>query len=536
MSKFSLLLIIISVFLFVSCQKHNAETDVSIPLTTPQSSHESKVYFAKTLAKAVEQEPLLRIYLKQEALKMFDNDYDVFYQSVKNFTLSDGHTVYEKIAKYASSKDSLDLSIQSLPLLTMYVADLPELTPENWDTDNTIPVIAVESQNQEAKEDIKAFYGKNEAFEIPHGLIPAFRTIVIKDNERVLVRNQKENISKIAEASISKISNKDVFLVENGLSFCFADEVFNGLLNMNISLHNKSITTEDRGRPTYDGSTSYTRTIYLSTVQHLIDAMKSGVEWQRDNIYYGINPSAGVNSGPVRKNIKECLTSLRFKDGPDAYDKIGKDPGSPQPINGTTIAQSWTSGTYEFRLNVLINTKNGAGAETNKTFWVKPSDIFELGYRRHEGPRESSTLYYYEPYVVSAKIYVFPTPIPIEAWNLENVSLGWKLSLIKYNPQQTYTENVQHSSEFATNFEMNIGLGEKVKVGAKFGASAKWSNSQSYSITKTSGNNVFGDGIISFDEPVILNYSIGQNNMVLYNPYELDLGAVYISIEPRKVY
>ncbi|MNE78304.1 hypothetical protein D3C80_1746960 [compost metagenome] len=82
---------------------------------------------------------------------------------------------------------------------------------------------------------------------------------------------------------------------------------------------------------------------------------------------------------------------------------------------------------------------------------------------------------------------------------------------------------------------MNVGLGEKVKVGAKFGVSAKWSNSQSFSITRTSGNNIFGDAIVRFDEPVFLKYVI-NDNMVSYEPYELNLGAVYISIEPRKVY
>lgn len=530
-------------FLFVSCQKHNTETDLNLPLTTPQSSHESKVYFAKTLAKAVEQEPLLRIYLKQEALKMFDNDYDVFYQSVKNFTLSDGQTVYEKIAKYASSKDSLDLSIQSLPLLTMYVADLPELTPENWDTDNTIPVIAVESQNQEAKEDIKAFYGKNEAFEIPHGLIPAFRTIVIKDNERVICKeNDKIYVKNTSNNSLESSNytmdyNSNIFFHGDGLSFCFVDDIFNGLIKKNENTNTSkevNATAFPRPRDGYEINES-SRPVELSDVQHIINAIKSGTEWQRDNIYYGINPIAGINSGAIKRNIKECLTAIRFIDGPITYNKIGKEPGSPQPINGTSIAQSWTDGSYEFRLTALINTKNGAGAETNKTFYVKPSDIFNLTYVKTEGPR-GGTLKYYEPTVSSAKNYVLPNPIPIETWNLENVSLGWKLSLIKYNPQQSYTTNEQHSAEFATNFEMNIGLGEVIKVGAKLGMSAKWSNSQSFSITRTSGNNVFGDAIISFEEPIFLKYTIVNGSTVWYDPYELNLGAVYLTMEPRKVY
>src|SRR5574344_2787185 len=48
--------------------------------------------FAKILSSALNEEPDLRAFLKNEALKEFDMDYDVFYTSTKDVVVSGNRT------------------------------------------------------------------------------------------------------------------------------------------------------------------------------------------------------------------------------------------------------------------------------------------------------------------------------------------------------------------------------------------------------------------------------------------------------------
>ena len=52
--------------------------------TTTMDAESAKREFAKILSKAVSNEPSLRSFIKAEALKQFDKDYDVFYPFVKD--------------------------------------------------------------------------------------------------------------------------------------------------------------------------------------------------------------------------------------------------------------------------------------------------------------------------------------------------------------------------------------------------------------------------------------------------------------------
>lgn len=533
----------------LSCKKQHTEADkIDLKEEGKLTIRESKLYIAQTLAKALEKEPVLRGYLKTEALKKFDNDFDVFYQTVKNVSLSDGETFHSKLIKYASSKDSLSYSIEALPLLTFLLPELPDFNAENWDAANVIPFVAVEPESYSTKENIKAFYGQNQKFDIPFGLVPAEATIVIKDNERIIVNKGNNSYTKGASknslvSTNSVVNNSSTtFLRSDGMSFSFADEVFNGI--------KKKVSTESKkevmGRGDGGGTTtppSINMMEKTSVVQHIIDAVDSKTEWQRDNIYYGINPGAGINSGKLRDNIQECLTYIRFADGKQSYENLGRNPNDPQPVDDTPIYQQWTNGSYEFRLTTLINTKNGPGSLFNQVFYIKPSDLFLLGYEsgggrggNGEGPRPN----FKKPFVKEALTYRFPDPIQISTWDLENKAFGWKIGLSKFNPAQTTTQVVGNTTEYATNFELNIGLGEKFKVGPKFGGSAKFTNTQQYTYSRTFGPNDLGDKDIYFSDPVYIKYIHYQGGPdgggIMYTPNEVFLGSVYLTIEPRLKY
>lgn len=550
--KKNLNVLLVLLTLFSACQKITGDKEpASIQPSINLSSQESKFYFAKTLAKALENESDLRDFIKRDGLKMFDNEYDVFYQMVKNSIVSSSETFYDKVVKYAGSKDTLDAAIKDLPLLTIFVPELPEFTPQSWEVSSQIPVVAVEPEHPYSKDSIRIF-SASQVWNIPHGIIPGFPTLVIKDNERVILKKENKSYGKntsnnqvMAVAENSSTSDiADIFLRDGTNAFVFADEVFNGSMHPgypNIS-KNKVIISNTRPDRRVMGPE---RTVALSQVQHIIDAISTGQEWQRDNIYYGINESAGITSGPVKRNIRECLTSIRFT-SVEAYGTIGDDPDSPQPVSGTQISQEWTDGSYEFRLKALINKKNGPGAEIEKVFFVRPGELFFIRYRRVEGPRPctnclpsetpSSDYTYFEPYIDGTILYVLPEPLVIDSWNLDECSVGWKINFSKFNPQQTVTTTVSQGAEFATNFEINAQLGEKIKVGAKYGSSAKYTNTQTYTITTVFGPDNIGDANAYFYDPVILTYTFVSANQVKYAPYELSTGAVNLAVEPRIIY
>jgi len=545
-----ILIPILLISIFTSCKKRDATEGIgSAGLTNLSdfSVRESKLYFAKTLATAVSKDESLRLFIKEEALKQFDHDYDVFYQSVKNTVLSDGQTFDQKLQKHASSKDSLANSIKKLPLLTIMIPELGEINPENWNPNTEIPFVAVEPEKYSNKESVVCFSGKSERFEIPYGKVPGSISLVVKDNERITVEYNNttyvKGSAKNALMSVeTKNSNSNTFLNENGMRFSFTDEVFDNVNNKQSDNHIANSTHSisgrlagPRDRPTKPvGNVTYTAN--TADVQPILNATSSGVEWVRDYIYYGINPAAGIDRGPLKRNVKECLTYIRFINPAQAFEVIGKNPGDPQPVDVTMIYQEWTNGSYEFRLTVLLNTKNGPSAQVHKTIYVKPSELFVLGYRSGGSGGEGPRTPFREPYIGAANNYKLPIPLPIAGWDLENVSFGWQVYLIKYNNQATVTTSVTTTNTYAANFEFSASIGENIKLGPKFGGSATTSKQSSYQLTQVFGPSDFGDAILNYSDPIFLTLYNNDPGITYYKPYEINLGSVYLTFEPRTVF
>lgn len=530
-----------------SCKKDQS-TETNVPkMLNELSVRDSKIYFAKALAATVSNEPSVRSLIKTEALKQFDNDYDVFYQTVRNVTLPDGESFEQKLVKHASSKDSLDLAIKTLPLLTILVPEIGDISAEKWNETTEIPLVAVEPTSYSTKENIKAFFGKDKNFEIPYGSVPEGISLVVKDNERVIVNNGSSLYTKgglknvmVQTKNVSgNYQSSEKFLTTNNMTFSFADKVFDNVHKVaELKTINKTSISPITG-PVDDNWRFYKNNLdkILTTprvVQHILDAYDSKAEWQRDNVYYGLNPSTGVTRGTLKPLIKECITSLRFQTPEETFSIIGKNPGDPVPVDDTPIAQQWTDGSYEFRLTALINSKNGGGAEVHQTFYVKPSKLFVIHYDSGKG----GAIPFRVPRVQEVRRYIFPTPIPLEAWDLSNVSYSWSIFLLKYNNQATTTDTYTSTNTYSTNFEFNPILGTTEKIGFKFGVTATTTNTQTSVISRTFGSSDFGNAIVSFSDPIYKSYFRYDSNPdyeMYYTPYEIAIGPAFITMEPRKV-
>jgi hypothetical protein len=86
------------------------KNDASLPVNDELKKNESVFQdvnadmslFSLTFNKALVNEDV-RIFLKEEALKKFDGDYDILYQNVKNLKLKSGKTFEETLLSGCSS-------------------------------------------------------------------------------------------------------------------------------------------------------------------------------------------------------------------------------------------------------------------------------------------------------------------------------------------------------------------------------------------------------------------------------------------------
>lgn len=137
---------------FVSCSSEilNDNLSGSVNKTTLSiendtiKSHELLEDFSKALSSALNSSVELRRLIKDEALKMFDYDYDVLYLSINTYKLSSGKTVDELMELYIDTS-KLELVKQKYPTLTIFVPVLPDnsFSAESWNPEDEIPYTAL---------------------------------------------------------------------------------------------------------------------------------------------------------------------------------------------------------------------------------------------------------------------------------------------------------------------------------------------------------------------------------------------------------
>ena len=141
---------------------------------------EAQSKFARILSKAVSGSVEVRRFLKDEALKQFDNDYDVFYPYVKDKVVQGSQTFRDILLSYCDSDKELEQVEQAQPLLTILVPDLTlfwEFDASKWDVyDEEVAVLCREDKDN-------TLYENGEAIgQMETGDIPAFPCLVVKTN------------------------------------------------------------------------------------------------------------------------------------------------------------------------------------------------------------------------------------------------------------------------------------------------------------------------------------------------------------------
>ncbi|WP_018631059.1 hypothetical protein [Niabella aurantiaca] len=528
MKKVNLLTLLFMLLSF-ACKKNDDANAFLKP--KPQDTEKKdllQISFAKILAAAVYENKELRAFIKEEALTMFDNDYDILYHDVKNKYIGDG-TFAEILAKYAGSPARLDSIVNELPLLTIFIPTLPSnFSPNSWNAETEIPKVAVRlHSNYETP-----YYDKaGREFKISKELIPGFPLLVVKENERVRI-----SAGQITPRALQSTSNEV-------MKYEFIDEVFDGSKNKlrGTSSHLKStaiIIGEYFGKSSLvkaralTGDASSTVPSVLSTPDATaITAFKNNYDWQRDYIYYGLTPT--IPKGKLKQNYSEYLSYFHFpyETAAEAFSKISDQ--SPDPAYNPIITTSqynsgsyWTDGYFEFQVDVLINGINGAGQTLTKYFTARADQLFYLEY-------EPYTPIYYRIKKVGALL--FNPNLELIPWDLQSYGMAWKFRISEKDPSEERTYSQESTSTFATNFEVDVSGGEKVKVGMKFGLSSTTTHKSTFTQRYMLNSDDLGEAILTFDQPIIVMQQ-GTDNFPVYHLRAITSGWYAIAVEPRRVY
>ena len=470
--------------------------------------------FAKALSKVFNESLMARNLIKNEALKMIDNDYDVLYQLVKDEMLEDNITFEQYIGKYIEMDKLLSIN-EKFPTLTIFVPELPKnsFSAALWNTDKEIPVVAVRTC---ISNDVPIYDKDGEEKIIKSDLIPMYPIVVLKDNERI-VANEYSNLSR------SNFSSTNfTFSSKSGITYSFLGESFNNMKQKNILRpRNVNKSMKDRLQKSVDAYNIY----------------KNKDGWHRDYIYYDMVP--GSDKGVFVYDYKETLYSFQMKGDPNiAFQKISDQTGDAQLDYDQIFnprqsykATPWTDGKFDFLVKVYVGTKSPIGTEQTFSFGVKPEDLFRVSYKDIGGGNSK---------VDGVKeCLVVPLDLPLFEWNIENFSCVIKISIEEIDGTETQRTLSQTTAEFAGNFELNPVKGVFEKVGLKFGASAKKTITTTFEKTFTLGNDELGDVIVNFYDPVVLSgdwieyagrrdtaYSIPLNSKYYNGYYKIELAPL----------
>ena len=498
--------------------------------------------FAQILSKAVYDNEALRQFIKKEALRQFDKDYDVFYPFVKDKKV-DGETKFRDILLNYTSEKELTSIEASLPLLNIMIPDcsfIGAFSADKWDTsDNEVAVsyaVGNKYATMYAKGDSVASLDRNE--------LPDFPFLVIKNNERMKVINSTRS---------SNINNYD-----------FADEAFNG------ALHPQKAQTRDTEwelYPTQESTEPYMSKDDVDT--SVIEAYnefkinKKGVD--RDYVYYGLNSNQSTN-GILNTDMVEVL--YKFKIASNAYNSISNpEDGDPQlniangefgeivskinELSQDAILKSiWKAGNFDFKFHIYVGKRDANSAPNKKSVSVTPQQLFQVD-RIHVRKRHKTgfrhTQYTYSVsknclkprWVNIREVSDSNLPITIDPWDLANLSLNIHIAIEEFDNSRTIEKEYSFKTEYSNKFDFSAGIngggaatkatGYSVKLG--YGFSKTTTRYESMKVTTQKASNDLGSIDLNFYDPVITSDT--EVNSKGYRVYTYNSGSVEMMILPH---
>ena len=483
--------------------------------------------FAIILSKAVYSNEKLREFIKKQALKQFDKDYDVFYPYIKDLNV-DGEKSFRDVLLDYTSDENLKIIEKSLPLLNIFVPDLSFVggfDVRKWNTSRSDVLVSYREGNQNS-----VFFENGDViFSLEDNELPTFPFLVVKNNERMRVKN-----------SMTRACGQRC-------DYEFIDDAFNGGIDKYMT---RGYTEYDVTFPSNkeDDNNAYVNDVDIS--QKLIDAYEkyrnsSGFIY-RDYMYYNMSPD-NTNNGVLQRNVKERLYAFRVEPSAimsisDDFTNSNKDPQlyetpSKQKREFTyeeLCDAIWKEGNFEFRLNLYMGGKDMSAAPCDIMLNLAPDSLFRLESAHIK--KKHSTAFRHSHYHYFVKSANFSSKwvnlsnkkyfINSDTWDISKNATKIFLEIEECDPSEiddrefeiktTYSDNSGFSSE-DNNIKTSLGVASSQEVTEKI------------KITTTKQSDMVGKFFILYTDPVILGKDSNKNRYRVHSYYN---GYVELIILP----
>jgi len=515
----SLAIIMFAGSLLSSCDNEDTMNESS-NTTTPAvvlSEETAMNRFTEILSEAAYQRQDVRIFLKEEAIKRFDKNYDVLYVNVKNSSIGD--ETFHDILSHYSNAGELESIEQSVPALNIFIPKISayDITPENMDcTDKEIPVVLPAEINN------KLFLDGTVVDYLAKGEVPSFHVFVVNKNKRVVVNSQTRSA---------------------GQPFTFIDPEYDNSIQESCT----------RTTPV-EASVVGTKAINAFSYFYKDDGSNRSKALQRDYIYYGLTPTS--SEGHLNQAVTEYISFIEID--PKAYfmmtDKKVDNLQSDDPdIKQTTVSRKkrdftaqelinelWTEGCYNLKIEMITST---SARPLVKRLALSPDDIWNFNldrtYRHSTAFRHSKYTYTINPAKFTAKrYYLTQRYVSFGKWDLSNESLYREVRFIEEDPGETYTKKIViettqvNTVKVINSTKYGVGLGDNgtisTEVGTEFSSSTTTKSTKEITASWCNEDDDLGSEHIYFYDPIIESRSGSQYITREYNTGVVTFGVTAI--------
>ena len=507
--------------------------------------------FAVILSDAVADNEEMREFIKEEALKQFDKDYDVFYPYVKDHVFSSGESFREILSAREKYEGQLEAIERSVPKLTVLVPNFSWLDEEffcaeKWDT--SIDRLCV-GYDDDADAHRLYFDGEYQGA-LPASDIPAFPVLIVKSNERMSVSGSTksgENVYAFADPAFDgSVSTKGVY--EGYIDNPEPGEDLYSVVGNNISADELSRSSPET----------------IAAINEFQRGAADAV--QRDYIYYGMTKT-NTNNGQLNPYMRDMLYRIRFT--PYAISAMSDDSNDPADITGQIwntkkgdrpgfgiVPRIWGKGNYEIRLLYFQNYPNtGVYQIGSSVLALDPLEIFYVKrvYRKFEWNiwgNDWSKFTITKADIESKWYYPGDKPNPIQwvntTWNLATMSDNIWVKVVEYDPAGT--ESYSDTKTFKKSWSVTVSVNGESPVGEKegkkigYGVSGTYGDEEPEVIVFSWTRNVGSDELGEFEMRYTDRYATKDGSKTSGGLYNLnDWGNEYFSvcflpIDSRKEY
>ncbi|MFV0290912.1 MAG: hypothetical protein ACK5IJ_08475 [Mangrovibacterium sp.] len=512
LAKLSFAILLISVLGFVGCSEEELPTvDMTEPIVVSSAKEKSMNNFASILSQAVSEREDIRQFLKDEALKQFDKNFDVLYYLVRDEIIGAENETFRDVLISHSSEKIMEEIENAVPLLNILLPEIPmlEVFPKDLDvSDNEIPVATTLGDGS------AIYFNGVKEHVFASGEVPGFHLFVINENSRVI-------IDDIVSKSSSGRGEK---------SIRFKSENYDGSI------------VATKGQVATSSSIVGTKAVNAWRYFYKDDGSSYQKGFQRDYIYYGITPTK--QSGSLNNSVTEYISYIKID--PSSYFDMADQDGDGI-IKGNGISAStdrkskalsvseqydrlWKSGAYNIRFEVSTSLDS-------KPYVVyiplKPSEIWDFNtsysYRNSTWFRKSKHSYTINANDFTAKSVFLSTMVNIGKWDISKEALHRHVSIYEEDPSEEITDTYTYEMSKAASSNFSLS-GEKKTLGLN--GSASTTNSTTEKITKTvtvkrtKDSDPLGETKIFFYDPVVSTVSGSTYYMNTYSTGTVEFGVV----------